>query len=74
MQVIAFFQQLFTQLPSVVNFVITPLKDINVNLTGLGVISDLSIIQMFGIGVVGTITAFLVFHVIALLLDMVPVA
>lgn len=65
MVVIGFFQNFFTQLPIVFNFLVTPLKELNPSLN-IAVIGDLSIMGMFGVGIGATLITFLVIHIIRL--------
>lgn len=64
MQVIGFFQNVFNVIPELMRFVTTPLGEL-LNLE-IDFIKDFSILQLFGVSLVGFLTTLLVIHLVRL--------
>lgn len=65
MQVIGFFRGFFDSIGGLMNFVNTPLKELNASL-GATPIGDFSIFNMLSVGLVLTLVIFLAIHVVRL--------
>lgn len=64
MQVIGFFQNVFNVIPELMRFVTTPLGEL-LNIE-IDFIKDFSILQLFGVSLVGFLTTLLVIHLVRL--------